>query len=213
MILLIGSEKGGTGKTTLATNLAAMRAKEGYEVLLLDTDPQGSATFWSEERDESKIEPSIYCAQKFGRIDNEVKKLTKKFDDIIIDAGGRDSKELRSSTLVADKIYIPVQSSQFDIWSISGMEKMIDRASELNPKIEGFTIINRASTNPSVSETEEAQEIIGELECLKLSGVIIRERITFRKAARAGLSVTEMQNKDRKAVAEMEALYTEIYHG
>ena len=213
MIVLIGTEKGGTGKTTLATNLAAMRAGEGHDVLLLDTDTQGSATYWSRIRDEAKIEPSVYCTQKFGQVDNEVSKFTKKFNDIIIDAGGRDSEELRSSMLVADIVCCPLQPSQFDVWTLSPMETMVKKAKILNPKLKAFILLNRASPNPSVSEAEEAKEIIGDLEHLGLSQTIIRDRIAFRKAARDGLAVPEMQPVDPKAVSEIQGIYKEIYHG
>ena len=212
MILLVASAKGGTDKTPIATNLAAIHAKKGAEVLLIDTDPQGSASFWSQVRDESDSKFPIFCAQKFGDIDKEIKKMSSKFQHIIIDAGGRDSKELRTATLVSNKIYVPVQSSQFDIWSISGMERIVSRAKDFNPTLEAFVVINRASTNPSVQETSEARELFQELEYLKLSEIIIRERIAFRKAARAGLAVTEMIGRDQKAVNEIEALYKEIYN-
>ena len=212
MIVLIGAEKGGTGKTTIATNLAAMRAKEGRDVLLFDTDTQGSATYWNRLRDESKIAPVIFCAQNFGRVDNEVAKLSKKFDDIIIDAGGRDSEELRSSLLVADCIYIPLQPSQFDVWTISSMSNMIKSTLILNPKIKAHVLLNRASTNPSVSEVNEAKEILEDVDELNFSQSIIRDRIAFRKAARDGIAITEMKPADKKAVSEIKSLYQEIYH-
>ena len=66
-MILIGGEKGGTGKTTLATNLAAMRALEGHDVLLIDSDPQGSANYWAQSRDELAIKPRVACVQKFGK--------------------------------------------------------------------------------------------------------------------------------------------------
>jgi len=214
MIILIGAEKGGTGKTTLATSLAAMRANDGREVLLLDTDAQASATYWSRIRDEAKRHPAVYCLQKFGEIDIEVQRLAKKFDDIIIDAGGRDSEELRSSMLIADKTYIPLQPSQYDIWTIAQMAKLVKKAKMLNPKLEAKIVLNRASSNPSVTETEEAKEILADFEHLTLSEAIIRDRIAFRKAAREGVCVTEMDERpDSKAIAEIQQLYKEIYHG
>ena len=117
MIILIGGEKGGTGKTTLATNMAAMRALAGRDVLLIDTDPQGSANYWAQNRDEEEISPRVACVQKFGKgLPAEVKDLAVRYQDIIIDAGGRDSVELRSAMVIADQAYIPIQPSQFDIW-------------------------------------------------------------------------------------------------
>ena len=80
MIILIGGEKGGTGKTTIATNLAAMRALAGRDVLLIDTDPQGSANYWVQSRDELEIMPRVACVQKFGKgLPAEVKDLAKRY--------------------------------------------------------------------------------------------------------------------------------------
>ena len=98
MILLCGGEKGGTGKSTIATNLAAMRLKESADVLLLDTDPQASSSYWSSIRDEDESLKRVSCVQKFGKgLEKELYALSEKYDDLIIDAGGRDSAELRAS--------------------------------------------------------------------------------------------------------------------
>jgi chromosome partitioning protein len=214
VIVLIASEKGGTGKTTIATNLAAMRAQEGIEVLLIDTDPQGSASYWSNVRDESGNVYPIFCTQKFGAIDAEVRKLASKFEDIIIDAGGRDSKELRTATLVSHKLYVPVQSSQFDIWSIAEMERIVSRAKDFNPELNAKVLINRASSNPQVKETDEAQQIMQELEALELSPHKIIERIAFRRAAKLGVAVNELngKNKDPKAINDITAVYQELFN-
>jgi chromosome partitioning protein len=89
-IILIGGEKGGTGKTTLAVNMAAARAKAGHDVLVVDTDPQGSASYWTAAREEKKIEPRIPSVQKFGKtLASELRDLGKRYEEIIVDAGGR----------------------------------------------------------------------------------------------------------------------------
>jgi chromosome partitioning protein len=213
MIVLIGGEKGGTGKTTLATNLAAMRALAGRDVLLIDTDPQGSANYWAQSRDEEKINPRVACVQKFGKgIPAEVKDLATRYDDIIIDAGGRDSVELRSSMVIAEKVYIPIQPSQFDIWTLGQMDELVETARGFNPGLQARVIISRSSTNPSVRESDQAgQLLVADFPNLDLADVTIRDRIAYRKAAKDGMAVVELSPKDPKAAEEMETFYKEVY--
>ena len=88
MIILVGGEKGGPGKTTLATNLAAIRTSEIDDVLLIDTHRQPTSSYWCSLREDKGIKPRVTSIQKYDKaIRTEVIELKKKFIDIIIDAG------------------------------------------------------------------------------------------------------------------------------
>lgn len=213
-IILIGGEKGGTGKTTLAVNLAALRALQGRDVLLVDTDVQASASYWSQSRDEAQTQPRIACIQKFGKgLPNEVRDLARRYQDLIIDAGGRDSVELRSALVVTERVFIPIQPSQFDIWTLGRMDDLVKTAQGFNAELRASVVISRASTNPSVNEAAEARTLLADFEHLRLANAIIRDRIAYRKAARDGLSVDELKPGDPKAIEEMRALFHEVFHG
>ena len=212
-ITLFGGEKGGTGKTTLATNIAAMLALRGKDVLLLDTDRQGTSSFWATVREEETIEPRVACVQKFGKgLPAQIRDLAERYDEIVIDAGGRDSLELRYALGVADRAYIPVQPFQFDIWTIRQMDTLIEMAKSLNENLTACIVLNRVSTNPVIREDKDTREFIDQekFQQLTLAECMIRDRISFRKAARDGLAVVEF-GQDAKAVAEMNQLFKEIY--
>lgn len=212
MILLIGGEKGGTGKTTIATNLAALRALAGFDVLLVDTDQQGSASYWAATRDDAMIRPRVASIQKFGKgVVGELRDLADRYQEIIIDAGGRDSVELRSAMVVAEKVVIPLQASQFDVWTLERMAELVDQAEGLNPQLEASVVINRASPNPVVGETNDARTYLEDFEHISLLSTVIRDRIAYRRAAAEGMAVNEMPKCDRKASAEIQLLYAEVF--
>ena len=214
MIILIGGEKGGTGKTTIATNLAAIRAIQKHDVLLIDTDKQGSASAWSDIRDAHDIKVLVPNIQKLGNnLASDIRDLKKRYEDIIIDAGGRDSVELRAAMTIADVMYVPVQASQFDIWTLSIINDLVAQAKGFNPKLTPYVLINRAVTNPIVNEVEEAKSVLNDFEFLKLSQCILKERISYRKAAKGGLSIVELEKRDLKAISEITTFYDEVFSG
>lgn len=212
MILLIGGEKGGTGKTTISTNIAALRAIDGYDVLLVDTDPQKTASFWGLTRDENNVSPRVTTIQKFDNVKKEILALKSKFDEIIIDAGGRDSVELRTSLLVADKVVFPLRASQFDLWTLAKINSQVSDARAINEGLRAFVMINQASSNPSVRESDDAGGFLDDFDELTLLNTVIAERIAFRKAAISGRSVKELMPEDKKASSEIFSLYEEIYN-
>lgn len=212
-IILFGGEKGGTGKTTLAVNIAAMLAVEGRRVVLLDTDRQGSAYYWGRIRAEEGRVPEVPCLRHHGKtLPAEIEKLSSDYQDLIIDAGGRDSVELRYALGMADRAYLPIQPFQFDIWTLQQMENLLAMADKVNSRLAGYLVLNRVSTHPLVTEDREAREFVDQQRFahLRLMAAQLHDRIAYRKAARSGLSVVE-DGRDTKAVAEMKRLYEEIH--
>ena len=211
MILLVGGEKGGTGKSTLTINLAVKFAQTNAEVIIVDADKQGTTSTWSTLRDEENILPRIPCVQKFGKMMHmELNDLNEKYDVIIIDAGGRDSVELRASMLAADVLLTPIRASQSDAWTLDHLENLINESMIINPELETYIVVNQAPTNPSISEVNEINQLLEDFEVFKVAKSIIRDRIIFRHSFREGLSVSEANKKDEKAVAEITALFKEI---
>ena len=210
MIIVVGGEKGGTGKTTLATNLAVLRRDAGHDVLLLDADPQGSANNWSQFRLNTDLNP-IPCLQKLGNIKADIADLKTRYGDIFIDTGGRNSEELRSALVVADVFITPIQPSQFDIWSLSTVNELVKIPKLLNPAMKSYVVASRSVTNTGQQELMEMRSLLVEFPELTLLRTIIRDRVAFRKAAKFGKVVTELLPEDKKASEEISAMYIEVF--
>ncbi|HYD81872.1 MAG TPA: division plane positioning ATPase MipZ [Paucimonas sp.] len=208
MILLIGGEKGGTGKSTIATNLAVQLALEGKDVMLLDADPQGTASKWIERRNEAGY-PLIHCAQKTGDVYKAAVDLGQRYEHVIIDAGGRDSRELRSGMVAADKMYVPIRASQADLETLPHVDELIGLARGLNEDLQVFAVLSQAPSNPLINEVQDAQELLIQFPELKLSDSIIRDRKVYRDALLAGKGVVELSNGQAKA--EIQLLCGEVF--
>jgi chromosome partitioning protein len=210
MIVLIGGEKGGTGKSTLATNLSAWLAVAGRDVLLLDADRQSTSANWAAERHQHAALPPVHCVQRYGNLFHSVQDLRTRYQDIVIDAGGRDSEELRSAMVLADKLYSPAKASQSDLWTIDHLAKLVELARGFNPRLEARVMISMAPTNPRINEERDAAEMLAEFsERLMLSRCITRERKAYRDAMKEGCGVVEQA--DPKATHEIDSIAQEIY--
>ena len=129
----------------------------------------------------------------------------------MIDAGGRDSPELRSALLVSEKAIFPLRPSQFDLWTLSRLNVLVETAKEINEKLEAFVVVNMASPNPNVKETQAMKELVKEFTQLNILKTVLHDRIVYRRAAVEGLCVLEYKPEDSKAIQEMVDLYEEIY--
>jgi len=158
-----------------------MRASAGRDVLLVDTDPQGSASFWCSVRAEGQS-ARIGSVQKFGKgLQGEIRDLAKRYDDVLIDAGGRDSVELRAALCVAEVAVLLIQASHFDLWTIEQLARLVETTRGFNPELRALCVISRGSTDVSSTDAADAAELIAEYPALRLTKTIIRDRLACRR--------------------------------
>lgn len=210
MITVIGGIKGGSGKTTLATNLAVMRAQHA-KVLLVDADEQKSAWDWSQQRDcssEGNFKSSFVTVCMSGKaIYTNLMKLREDYDDIIVDTGGRDTTSQRSALCIADQLILPFKPSSIDIWTMSPIRVILSEC--LNTNLKVLALISQA--DPIGRDNLEAIEILKEFSEVTTLDCVIGNRKAFRNAAAEGMGVCELCPGDKKALKEIEKLYHLIY--
>jgi chromosome partitioning protein len=214
MIVVVGGEKGGTGKTTIAVNLAAMRMRDKGDTIIIDAEPtQQNTSLWCLSREDSGIQPRITSMSKLGKtLRNDLLRLGEKFSTVIVDTGGQDSTELRASLLAADVIISPMRPSQFDIWTLDRMNKLVGEVRQVNESVRAYILLNAAHTNPLVDEVKEATQYFndGGYENIKLLPFILYDRRVYRKVV-GGYSVHDT-GTDGKAEAELNQLYKEVFN-
>jgi chromosome partitioning protein len=209
MILLVGAEKGGVGKSTIATNLAVHLASQGIDIVILDTDQQATSARFVERRDEQGQQPQVHCVQRTGDVSAALRDLAKRYQVVIVDAGGRDSRELRSAAVVADLMLVPTKASQADLETLPKVNELVSLARGFNPALQAYAVLSMAPTNPVIREVADAQEVLAEFDQLKLAKTIIRDRKVFRDAMLDGKGAVEMDNGQAKA--EIQLLADEFF--
>ena len=207
MIILCGSKKGGVGKSTLATNIAAYLAAHKKDVILVDADVQRTSSNWYADRCETNL-PQVACVQKYDNIKKTLADLSKRYDYVIVDCQGRDSTELRTGLLAADIVIVPCKPSQADLDTIPIMSDMIKQAREINETLQAYCVLTMSPTNPAITEIAESREFLAVFSEMQLLDTLISERKVYRDALANGASVIEMDND--KAKLEIESLMKEI---
>ncbi len=205
MITVIGSLKGGSGKSTVTFNLAVWLEMAEAEVLVVDADPQATLTDVAEVRMEEGFEPFLNLK------DTSVlsRKKLKGYDEVLIDVGTSDIESMKLALALADRVVIPVPPSQADIWSTQRFLKFLDDAVD-GERPELLSFINRADTHHAIRESDEAAAALVALPGIKYIKHRLCQRTVFRRSFSEGLAVYELDPRG-KGSKEFYALTAALY--
>lgn len=197
------NQKGGSGKTTLATNISVGLARMGGRVLLVDTDPQGSARDWRSVNDNCCV-PVIGLDRP--SLAKDLRDFSKQYDIVVLD-GAPQLKEMSAAAIrVSDAILVPVQPSPYDIWATQDLVELISARREISDgKVQAAFVVSRAIQNTKLSN-----DVIEALShySLPVFNAKTYQRVAYATTASNGLSVYEAD--DLKAKNEIQAIVEEL---
>lgn len=198
MIIMFASQKGGCGKSTTAVNLCAYLAEKEKDVVLVDSDRQSTASNWILDREEHKHLPSVKSVQKYESVHATLMDLKTRYEYVVVDSPGRDSREMRTGMTASDLLVVPMRCSQPDLDTLPKMIEIINQAKDFNPRIAAFGLLTMAPTNPIVNEIAEAKEYLSEYKELPTLESIIFDRKVYRDSMSNGFGVIELDNEKAK---------------
>lgn len=184
-IIAVLNQKGGAGKTTIATHLATALRIAGHSVLLVDSDPQGSARDWASVREDH---PLSVVGMDRPTIERDLKSIAP-VDFVIIDGAPQAADLAVSAIKASDFILIPVQPSPYDIWATSDLVDMVKQRIEITDgKLQAGFVISRA-----IAGTKLGNDISSILDGYELPVLDsrIHQRVNYAGTAAAGSTILE----------------------
>jgi chromosome partitioning protein len=205
MITIVGSLKGGSGKSTVTFNLAVWLAMADVDVQIIDADPQATLADVVDVRMEEGFEPPLRVDDKSGLTPDRLGSA----DETLIDVGTSDMDAMRRALALCDRVIVPVPPSQADIWSTQRYIHLVSTTQREKPaQIYGF--INRGDTHHAVRETNEAAAALVSLPGIKFIKPRLSQRTVFRRSFSEGLAVFELDPRG-KGAREFFALAAALY--
>lgn len=195
MIIGVLNQKGGVGKTTIATNLAAVCAKAGSRVLLVDADPQGSSMAWSSARDDNPLFPVVSMAKP--TLHKDLPEMAADYDVVIIDGAPRVNDLGRAAILASDVVLIPVQPSPYDVWASADTVQLIREAQQFKDNIKAVFVINRKIVNTAIGR--DVANALAQFD-FPVSPVALCQRVIYAESAGQGRAVIETDPKSEAAL-------------
>jgi chromosome partitioning protein len=209
-IIAVVNQKGGSGKTTVSMQLAGAIARQGKKVLVVDADPQGTATRWAASADDDNPFPAsvVGLSAASTKVHREVKKFVDDYDCIIIDCPpAADSPVPQSALMIADIALVPLIPSPLDMWAAVGIRQVIHNVGDLNETLQARLVLNQCQ--PKTTLTQESLEILPEFGIV-LATSQIQHRQVYRQSAVYGQTVHDMASKAASAIKEIDSLKDEV---
>ena len=211
-VISLVNQKGGCGKTTVSMHLAGALARrgKGMKVLVVDADPQGTATRWAASATDDDPFPAsvVGLAAANTKVHREVQKFANDYDYIVIDCPpSADSQVPQSALLITDVALVPVIPSPPDLWAAIGIGKTIEGAQTVNEALKTRLVLNQLQPNTTLGR--EALEILPEFG-IELARNSLSFRQVYRQCAAFGQTVHNFGSKAKEAIEEIEALTDEV---
>lgn len=206
MIISFVNQKGGVGKTTTAINLAASLVRKNRSLVLIDADPQGSATHWHAVENNQAFDVIHYPMPVQN---SDIEMIAANTSDVLIDAPPAIGEITESVLSVSDLVIVPVSPSSLDIWSCRETLEMIQEVGQSRPNIEARLLITKKI--PGTRVGREAREAVSGFG-FDLFDTELCQRVAYIDAVTNGVSVMHYA-PSCKAAAEIEDLCAEIVSG
>lgn len=198
-VVAVLNQKGGSGKTTIATNLASAIQRRDYRVALIDADPQKTASEWAAR---GQGTPPTYEATT--DLETNVPALEESFDLVVVDGAPRMTNLATEAVKVADLVLIPTQPSGADIWAAEDILDIIKARQKIADSPDAAFVVSRAVARTNLADSvQDALESYG----VRVLDSRTGHRVAYPEALGAGLSVLDTNGK---AAQEIEALTDEV---
>ena len=203
IVISVLNPKGGSGKTTLSTNLARAFHEKGQSVLVVDTDPQGSARDWHAAQEQNPVDViALDRPENLKTLDT----VAKSYDVVLIDGTAKHTDSLAAAIKPADLVLIPMKPSPYDLWGVNDLVSLIKTRQEITDgePLAAFVITQ------AVSGTNLSKDILTALEDYGFPTLQtpVTQRQIYPQTAAEGLTVIDSTNAEAKA--EVEKLASEI---
>ena len=205
-VIAVANQKGGVGKTTLAMNMAAGLTRRG-SCIVVDADPQRSATMWIELSDSLREFPARVVPAE-DEIKKQIIQLQTEFDYIVIDCPPEIKSDSTISAIeISQILLIPLLPSPMDLWASTRIEELIKRVQRVNPTISAFVVLNQIEPRSAMSRGMD-----GALQEINIP--VLRHRLSrrasYRTAALEGCSVYDLGFRGRVASEEIDNIIDEV---